>query len=221
LFICTGNNIRLMGDTCRRVLLARIDPRSEMPYAREFAFDPAHLATKLRLQLVVDALTIVRAHITAGAPRLGKGKTASFELWDELVRQPVIWIARLAAEAGGLPEFHDPLAVVERQFDNDPETQKLSAFMNAWDARFGSLPTTVAKAIAAAGLDDGLLRSALDEIAGQAGKINSRCLGRWIERNRSRPHKGYRIDRGTLRDGCQTWIVCKEKRSEPTPEKTH
>ena len=210
LFICTGNNIRLLGDTCRRVLQARIDPKSEQPFAREFAFDPAEVVTRQRHQLVVDALTIIRAYITAGSTRPGKGRTASFELWDDLVRQPVIWVAGLASAAGGFTEFADPLAVVTRQFEDDPETQKLGAFMTAWHNNFGAHPTTVAKAIDVGNLGDHLLSDALDEIAGQNGKVNSRILGRWVEKNRGRPHKGLRIDRGNLRDGRQTWIVCKD-----------
>ena len=221
LFICTGNNLRLLGDTCRRVLLARIDPKSEQPFAREFAFDPATVAVHQRQQLVVDALTIIRAHITAGSPRLGKGRTASFELWDDLVRQPVIWVTALAAAAGGLPEFSDPLAVVNRQFENDPETQKLDAFMTAWHGAFGGTSTTVAKAIQVANLDDELLRDALDEIAGQNGRINPRILGRWVEKNRGRPHKGYRIERGTLRDGRQTWFISKDAIEAPALAVTH
>lgn len=221
LFICTGNNLRLLGDTCRRVLLARIDPKSEQPFAREFAFDPATVVVHQRQQLVVDALTIIRAHITAGSPRVGKGRTASFELWDDLVRQPVIWVTALAAAAGGLPEFSDPLAVVNRQFENDPETQKLDAFMTSWHGAFEGTSTTVAKAIQIANLDDELLRDALDEIAGQNGRINPRILGRWVEKNRGRPHKGYRIERGTLRDGRQTWFISKDVTKTPALAVTH
>jgi hypothetical protein len=222
MFICTGNNIRLTGDTWRRILMSRIDPKSETPFAREFAFDPAAVTLRQRQQLVVDALTIVRAHITAGAPRLGKGRTASFELWDDLVRQPVIWIAQLASLAGGMPDFADPLSVVVKQANDDPEAQKLSAFTTAWHNAFGNLPTTVAKAIAASSLSDDLLHDALDEIAGQNGRTNSRILGRWVEKNRGRPHKGYRIDRGSLRDGRQTWIVNKDLSAVlPDAETTH
>ena len=220
LFICTGNNLRLLGDTCRRVLLARIDPGSEQPFAREFAFDPTEVVTSKRQPLVVDALTIIRAHIAAGSPRAGRGRTASFELWDDLVRQPLIWVAALAAAAGGMPDFADPLAVVNRQFDNDPETQKLGAFMASWHNAFGSKPTSVAKAINTATLSDELLRDALEEIAGQNGRTNPRILGRWIEKNRDRPHNGSRIVRGTVRDGRQTWIVGNES-AKPASITTH
>jgi hypothetical protein len=214
-FLCTGNNLRLLGDTCRRVLVSRIDPESETPFAREFTFDPAVMVMRQRQHLVVDALTIVRAHITAGSPRFGKGRTASFEHWDDLVRQPVVWIAELAKLKAELPSFSDPLAVIQRQFDNDPETQKLSAFMTSWSSQFGDFPTTVAKAINQAMEGEAMLHDAFDEIAGGNGRaINPRILGRWIEKNHGRPHKGQCIYRGTLRDGRQTWFICKTKSSK-------
>jgi hypothetical protein len=221
LFICTGNNIRLLGDTCRRVLLARIDTNSEDPYTREFAIDPAAFAMQHRQKLVLHALTIIRAYFTAGAPRLGKGRTASFEPWDDLVRQPVIWIANEAAKLGGFPAFADPIEVIKRQFAGDPEVQKLDAFMQAWHSAFGAKPTTVATAIRHFVTYDSSLQDALDEIAGQNGKLNPRILGRWIERNRGRPHNGYRIDRGTKRDGNTTWVVSKRKAEVEAPKETH
>jgi hypothetical protein len=83
LFLVTGNNLRLLGDTCRRVLVARIDATTDTPYARTFDFDPLQTVLGRRESLVIDALTIVRAWIAAGRRRLAKGRTASFETWDE------------------------------------------------------------------------------------------------------------------------------------------
>ena len=93
--------------------------------------------------------------------------------------------------------------------------------LTAWHSNFGDHPTTVAKAIGSVTLGDSLLSDALDEIAGQSGGVNSRILGRWVERNRGRPHNGLRIDRGNLRDGRQTWIVCKDGSPTPTSAITH
>jgi hypothetical protein len=221
LLLCTGNNLRLLGDTFRRVFVARMDAKSETPFAREFLFDPASVVIQGRQSLVVDALIIIRAWMNDGSPRLGKGKTASYELWDELVRQPIIWIARLAATAGMKPEFCDPLVVLSRQLDNDPETQKLHAFLVAWHTLYGDAPITVAKAIQDANWGKESLHDALDEICGQNGRLNPRILGRWLDRNRTRPHKGLRIERGTMRDGRQSWKVCAEKSAAPAPAVTH
>ncbi len=56
--------------------------------------------------MAVAALTIIRAWIAVGRPRLAEGSTASFEAWDELVRQPVLWVAAEAARADrALPGF--------------------------------------------------------------------------------------------------------------------
>lgn len=218
LFIATGNNIRLTGDTCRRILVARLDAQVAQPYAREFDFDPHAICTRDRLSLVVAALTIIRAWIVAGRPKAASGRTASFEVWDDLVRQPICWLADLVRKAGAadLPALADPLGSAKRAYESDPETTKLAALLAAWNKVFASAPTTVATAIARADTHDEL-RVALDEIAGQgAGRINPRILGRWIERHVGRriveSHDDVcsaerRFERGKLRDGLTTWIV--------------
>lgn len=88
LFLATGNNLRLVGDTCRRILTARIDPQMEKPYGREFGFCPLQTVLGNRQGLVAAGLTIIRAYIAAGKPRSGVGRTASFEDWDDLARKP-------------------------------------------------------------------------------------------------------------------------------------
>jgi len=213
LFLVTGNNLRLVGDTCRRILPARLDARIERPYAREFDFCPRQTVLARRMDLVIAALTIIRAWITAGRPRHGKGRTASFEGWDELVRQPVCWIAKSDAR------FADPLKATERAFDLDPETAKLAALIGAWDQTFASRWVTTgelaSKAEAARNTTrDGsaaVLLDAVEEIAGDPrGSINRRMLGRWIERHAERRHNDRRLVRGKLRHGAPTWCIAKD-----------
>jgi phage/plasmid primase-like uncharacterized protein len=225
LFVTTGNNLRLTGDTCRRVLTARLDAKIERPYAREFDFGPDEVCSRDRAALIVAALTIVRAWITAGRPRRGEGRTASFEAWDDLVRQPLCWLAELVRASGddALPKLTDPLHVVEATFAADPETSKLRALLHAWSGAFKTTPTTIASAIAAAEARADL-RVAIDEIAGQGnGRANPRILGRWIERHVGRRVDGLRFERGRMRDGLTTWAVLqssepgsKNKPTEPT-----
>jgi hypothetical protein len=212
LFIATGNNLRLVGDTCRRILPARLDARLEKPYAREFAFCPLETVLSRRFELVTAALTLVRAWITQGRPRHGKGRTASFEKWDDLVRQTVCWVATWD------PRFSDPLTATERAFELDPETSKLAALLSAWSSQVGTKPTTTARLIGIATTDanfpgddarPGLL-DAITEIAGERGTINHRMLGRWIERHVERRHDGIRIERGKLSRGSPTWILVRD-----------
>jgi hypothetical protein len=161
-------------------------------------------------------LTIIRAFITVGRPKLGSGRTASFELWDDLVRQPICWIKTLVAQADDneLPVLGDPLQAAESAFDQDPETTKHKALLHAWDAEFPGIATTVAGAVAR-GVDGNDLHAALDEIGGQGAKTNARIIGRWIERHVGKRINGLRFERGTMSRGLTTWIV---KRDVPTTE---
>jgi hypothetical protein len=212
LFIATGNNLRLSSDTCRRVLLARMDAESETPYKRDFEFDPARTCQTDRLRYISAAMTIIRAHISAGRPKEAGGRTASFEVWDDLVRQPLCWLASLVNAHNAahphdlLPTFADPMEAAALAFDADPETMKHHALLDAWHARFLDRPTTVNQAIHAAG-QDGTLMNALDEIGGQGGKINVRLVSRWLDRMQGRITEGMRFTRGSRSAAGQTWIA--------------
>ena len=90
LMLATGNNIRVRGDMARRTVVCRLDAKMTNPDEREFDFDAVADVRESRPQLVMDALTIVRAFIAAGKP----GKLAafgSFEDWD-LVRGSLVWL---------------------------------------------------------------------------------------------------------------------------------
>ncbi len=212
-FVATGNNLRLVGDTCRRILPARLDAELERPYAREFDFCPLAQVMSRRGELVQAALTIIRAHITAGRPRVGKGRSASFEDWDDLVRQPVCWVASFDER------FGDPLTATERAFEHDPETAKFAALLGTWRESIGTAKTTTGALIARAtvGRDapgehaDTELWHAIHEIAGERATINARMLGRFIERHVDRRLGGLRIARGKLSRGSQTWILVDDR----------
>ena len=214
LFLVSGNNLVLTGDTHRRILLARLDAQIETPFKREFEFDPLTEICKNRQALVVAVLTIVRAHITAGRPKVGKGRIASFEVWDDLVRQPLCWLRERLMESGrdlaNFPMFADPADSIDRAASENPETSKLAALLNAWIATFGTTPTSPAQAIAEATEQFGaqsVLFDALDEIAGQNGKLNVRILGRWLERHAGQLCTGLRLVLANKTNGLKRWTV--------------
>jgi hypothetical protein len=92
LFLMTGNNLTLAGDLARRVLKVRIDPKTERPYAREFELDPLEHVKANRQQMAVDVITIVRGWYGSTEQMCSEtapGRMASFETWDDMVRQPV------------------------------------------------------------------------------------------------------------------------------------
>jgi len=162
--------------------------------------------------MVVAALTIVRAYISAGSPKAAPGRIASFELWDDLVRQPLCWLMRLANESGrmGLPAFDDPAKSIIRAESENPEQAKLGAILHTWHAAFGNKPTTVAAVQSHLELhspESIQLNNAIDEIAGQRGAINPRILGRWIERHAEQRHSGLRFVRASKVHGVVRWQV--------------
>ena len=214
LFLVSGNNLVLTGDTHRRILLARLDAQIETPFKREFEFDPLNEICTNRQTLVVAALTIVRAYITAGRPKSAMGRIASFELWDDLVRQPLCWLRERMMESGrdlsDLPKFVDPADSIERAASENPETSKLAALLNAWIATFGTTPTSPAQAKNKAAEVFGaqsVLFDALDEIAGQNGKLNVRILGRWLERHAGQLCTGLRLVLANKTNGLKRWTV--------------
>ena len=209
LFLITGNNLVLTGDTHRRVLTVRLDAQHERPFTREFAFDPQAWVIRDRQRMVVAALTIVRAFITAGRLKSAPGRIASFESWDDLVRQPLCWLKQFSDASGrtDLPQFADPAESITRSESENPDQAKLSAILEAWHATFGSTPTTVATAIAMDPVRSAALADAIEEIAGQRGGINSRILGRWIERHAEQRNGGLRFVRAGKVHGVALWQV--------------
>ena len=214
LFLVSGNNLVLTGDTHRRILLARLDAQIETPFKREFEFDPLTEVCNNRQVLVVAALTIVRAYIAAGRPKVASGRIASFELWDDLVRQPLCWLKERMIESSrdlkDFPMFVDPTESIDRAASENPETAKLAALVNAWIDVFGNTPTSPAQAIAKASEGFGsrsVLFDALDEIAGQNGKLNVRILGRWLERHAGQLCTGLRLVLANKTNGLKRWTV--------------
>lgn len=131
--VLTGNNLTLAGDLPRRVLVTRIDPGVAIPSARMFCRDPLAEVLSRRLELVAAALTLIRDRISSDAAR-ADGRTASFELWDDMVRQTVAWVGRDLAPG----EFDDPLDLMRAAQGEDPDLQALCGLLRALRGEFGA-----------------------------------------------------------------------------------
>lgn len=210
LVMLTGNNLTLRGDLCRRVLTCRIDPGVEAPWRRGFALDPAEYCREHRLEMVAAALTVIKAGITVGPKPTDR--LASFEVWSDTIRRAVLLV-----RDRGLMDVEDPVESIAAAYESDPETCKLTALLTAWHAVFADVPTTLADAASrvqfVADTEDPHhdLKLALDEIAGEGGRVNTRKLGHWLKRMSGRICSGLRFERGSLRDGNLTWCVRQPK----------
>ena len=174
LLLLTGNNLCPAGDLPRRIITIRIDPGTDTPFARQFDLDPLDYVLDHRTELACAALVLIRGWLTSGAAR-AEGRMASFEAWDDLVRQTVCWIGTEIAPG----EFGDPLDLVRRAQGSDPEQESLFALLEALDAVFasvvhgeGSMPAR------RAGTRGPLRRRGREGVGGGAGRYRRRTLAR-------------------------------------------
>jgi hypothetical protein len=213
LLLLTGNNLRVVADMCRRVLVCRIDAQTERPFLRSFPFCPLEWTRSHRHSMVIAALTLIRGYLIAGSPPIAQGRMASFERWDDLVRQMVCWLG--TRDGIGL-ELADPALTIENNVLYDPHKDTLHAMLTAWQRCFGGGGMTAGEAIhtathylmdqhnreARAGLKD-----VLDDLAAEGrGPLTAKRLGRWLAVHKEQIVGGMRFV-GWLAQGRMYWAV--------------
>ena len=116
----TGNAIEIAGDNVRRMLRVDVDAEVERPETRAFDFDCEAEARRDRGELVVAALTMLRAHALAGWPAAPDRATlGSFEEWDRFVAGAIVF-------AGG----SDIVALLDKTREADPERDELAEVLH-------------------------------------------------------------------------------------------
>ncbi len=212
LVLISGNNFVPRGDLWRRIVTARIDPKAEHAERRSFALDARRHCREHRQALIAAALILLRGFIAAGGSRATPDRLASFEAWDDLIRQGVLWLTR-----EGIAELGDPAASIATAKEREPERQKLAAFLETAAAIMGIAPDgkrwrtgdLIQKAMNAPVFDEEAqtLRDVLLEIAGERHVINPRILGRWIERHTDDRCNGLYVARAGERGRAALWRI--------------
>ncbi|MAC32090.1 MULTISPECIES: hypothetical protein [Idiomarina] len=198
LFLMTGNNLSLAGDMPRRVIVCRIDPQSERPYARTFDLDPLEYIKRNRQQIVTAGLTIMRGYMADEFHDKAEGQTASFEVWDELVRQPIAWLNEWICEG----EFGDIMQKVDEAQQKDPEKAILGELLRALYAQFSSQPFMAKDVEKHTTRDVGLhfeqteIGECLDEILG-GRNLKARSIGKVLSNREGRIVDGFVLERAT------------------------
>lgn len=190
LLIMTGNNMSLAGDLPRRVIICRIDPETDQPFARQFDLDPLAYVLEHRAEMLAAACILIRArftHMTSPAP----GRLASFEAWDDLVRQTVVWADLVLRPS----EFGDPMDLVREAQAADPESDLLFALLDALRDRFRSAEFSAKELMAAvqADMTQGGIETAVQDIAGDHSKGSARSLGKVLKYREGRIVHGLRL----------------------------
>lgn len=123
LVLITGNNIEFAGDMLRRVLKCRLDTQMQDPTSRQFSQNPLEYIKKNRYNLVIASLTIIKAYFESkyflDHHYKNKGGLASFESWDRLVRQPILWLSDTIDNN----KFQDPINSIKQSMKSDPDSQ--------------------------------------------------------------------------------------------------
>jgi hypothetical protein len=191
-FSATGNNLVVKGDLTRRAVVGRLDPKVARPELRQFPTDPIAEAKRDRGELVVAALTVLKAYHVAGRPKRPKPPLGSFVDWSNTVRGALLWLG-----------CGDPVRTQDRLREKDPTLVALIAALAAWRDEFGDEPTAANKAASAANatlskLQPGTinryveepthpgLRNALMAVAGRGGKVDVGALGQWLGKSADR-----------------------------------
>jgi len=182
LMVCTGNNLSVIGDLKRRVLMIRLDAQTERPEQRSFNSDHLAEMTARRGEIITDALTICGAYLTAGEPKIdGLYGFGGFEAWDCMVRRPLVWL--------GLP---DPLLPAEGLRDQDPDLEAMRLLFTAWEKVVADdMPVTAAELLNMGGAINQDLHDALQLVCSE--KPNGRRLGFWLRSHRNRIVDGLQL----------------------------
>lgn len=195
----TGNNLGVAADMVRRVLVARLDAKQDRPELRRFAFDPDIYVREHRTRLTVAALTALRAYrVNRAVDNDFMGPPASdvlgsFEAWDSLVRQAVVWIGQ-PKERGGLGlDFADPVASAAASAVSDPTRNALAAMLQACRAKYQGASFAAADIIRT-DFENEALEDAVS-LAFDGRHPGAVAVGHWLSRNRGAIADGLRFER--------------------------
>lgn len=122
-----GNNVRPRGDAARRTILADLDPGMDNPSERRFNSDPVATILADQGRYVADCLTIVRAYIVVGRPKVVDKPMNSFGAWSDSVRSALVWLG-----------MDDPCRTVKYVREDDPEAQQHRALLAGAKAAYGT-----------------------------------------------------------------------------------
>lgn len=207
LVIATGNNIELAGDITRRTLFCRIDTGEERPDQIAYSFDAIAETKETRPQLVVAALTILRAYIVAGRPTPLK-KIGGFEQWG-LVREALVWL-----------DQPDPELTRELVLADDPHKALLVDFLRLWRDVFKDQQLSLSE-VARKGQDEGHegAQAIVNElIANTNGRVfNTRSAGKFLRKHMGRIAGGLILRAETDSSGIKHYRVLEVGRREEEP----
>ncbi|WP_426525662.1 hypothetical protein [Bradyrhizobium sp. McL0615] len=206
----TGNNLTVVGDLTRRVLISTLDSKLERPELRKFKGNPYKAVMADRGAYIAACLTICRAYHLAGRPKKAK-PLGSFEGWSDCVRSALMWLGTA-----------DPVTSMELARAEDPKLTQLRDVLKAWEAVYGkgsAKCVTLARVIRDASQEWGgvgpehpELHDAIDAVAGWRGPADIVKLSAWCKKHKGRLVDGLQLMvRSNPKGGSLWWVEAAAK----------
>lgn len=148
-WFATGNGMTIGADTARRTVIARLEPEVDRPEDRTGPRPGQpwkyprlmNYVTENRVELLSCALTIVKAYIQAGRPRLDITPMGSYEEWSATIRAAIVW-------AGAA----DPCLTVEQAREADVRDFAVRHMIECWPVPEATDPQKPTESMTAAAL---------------------------------------------------------------------
>ncbi|MGZ8219399.1 hypothetical protein [Methylomagnum sp.] len=199
-FMTTGNNVAVRNDLSRRVLVCRLDPRTEKPDQRQFDVNLYDWIPKNRGRLISAALTILKAYEAAGRPDVELTPYGSFDEWSALVRAALVWVG-----------YADPCQTRTRLEGADHITGELGTVLAVWHRELGSKKLTVREVVDQCGMAaHAELKVALLDVASSkrdGNSIDTKRLSHWLRKVEHRVIDGLRFGRAGAVSDRDCWQV--------------
>jgi hypothetical protein len=181
--VASGNNMTPVSALARRSIVVRLDANTEHLRERVFKIvNPHRHIMEHRAQLLVDALTIIRAYISLKAFVKMPVELPSFERWSHLARNPLIWLG-----------MADP--VVTQLNETDDETKNVGPIFKKLVANFGDKTFTagdMARVVGSLSDEKNELSDALMQM-GCAEPNNPIKVGYWLRASKDKIGSGYKL----------------------------
>jgi len=199
MLFATGNNLTFSGDIIRRTLMCTIDAGCERPELRAFKTDAANEAKARRGELVVAALTVLRAwHVTG--ERFNLPAFGGFEDWSYRIREALVWLDQI-----------DPCETLADVRDSDPQRSELITVVEQWREHLVPDQAYTVQQVIARALVDSDFHNALMMVASSpsGGSVSSVRFGRWLTRVKGKIVNGLKLSQGGSRHGYPLWKLVK------------
>jgi hypothetical protein len=193
----TGNNLVLAGDIIRRALRCSMDAKCERPELRSFSVNAIDAAKQLRGELIIAALTVLRAWHVAGE-HISLSTFGSFEEWSRRIRAPLVWLGKT-----------DPCETIAEIRDSDPHRAALIVVIEQWKANLQlgtkySVQEVIERAVNVPSFYTALMNVA-NSRSGQA--ISNDRLGRWLKGVQGKMVGNLTLQSTGKKDGYPLWAL--------------